>query len=335
MKNKTTKNIFAIAVAIMLLAVGCQPKSNKVTDNLVIAGKVTNSETGSWPNDRLVVILLNGKEIGRGITSFGELPENGLGKIDGLFKIVVPNSYELNYDIISQGDNATLKFGYLKRGAFDNIIYLYHWLDEIEEGGIYHLKIPAKNLDYIVKVFAGEFSSLPSELRTPGSIQILPDGTIITSNKNDEPLPSTDNSVTLQEVVRGRTDVEIIDTNNFTIPLNNCGGNGEIVQRYLKRQTYSHEYIAEVSGGVSDIWKKVAFDIEGRFGYKHGQIDEVEVEITLTAPPKTDQVYTITWQEVWEPAIAKVASDGATIELPFKVKTDLIYKIESQAVTCP
>lgn len=48
-------------------------------------------------------------------------------------------------------------------------------------------------------------------------------------------------------------------------------------------------------------WVSVMLDLEAKYGFKQGQVDEhTVVNTTLVAEPGTNQRYLITWQEVWE-----------------------------------
>jgi len=75
-------------------------------------------------------------------------------------------------------------------------------------------------------------------------------------------------------------------------------------------------------------------ELEARYGYKQGQIDERTINTTLTAEPETNQSYLITWQEIWESGsgIAVVGED--TVSIPFRVRTNVIHSIFSEKLSC-
>lgn len=45
-------------------------------------------------------------------------------------------------------------------------------------------------------------------------------------------------------------------------------------------------------------------------------------------------VYAITWKEVWESGIADMVVGKDTINIPFRIKTNLIYEVNSTQLSC-
>jgi hypothetical protein len=54
----------------------------------------------------------------------------------------------------------------------------------------------------------------------------------------------------------------------------------------------------------------------------------------MAAEPGTNLVYLITWQEIWEKGMAQVTSGIDNVLVPFKVKSNVVYKIDSQSLGC-
>lgn len=208
--------------------------------NLVFAGKVVNKDSGEWPNDRLVLLFLKGREIGRTISSTGEFTAtistnegwlggsasaNGnIGIVDGMFILSAPNTYELT--ISSLGIDPT-KLGFFE--ANYNGTALISWLDPFYEGESHEYYIPSKNITYVVKVMSGPVYELPAEIQQPGSTELREGNRLVaiepaTENATPQPKPMADGSVELLNQKE-----EILEFDPIRIPINNCGGTSDLL----------------------------------------------------------------------------------------------------------
>ena len=128
----------------------------------------------------------------------------------------------------------------------------------------------------------------------------------------------------------------------MTIPIsiNNCGGNSKVVQSYSRTQTFIHEISAgsEVKVGVNispPIWFSVVAELQNQYNFKQGQVDTRTLDTELAAEPNTNVKYVITWQEIWDYGEADVFDGVTTMSVPFRVKKELSYSIESENLGCP
>jgi len=213
---------------------------------VIFAGKITNSDNGEWPNERLALLFLKGQEIGRSFTELGEFPQSKEGVHDGLFAIRVRNSYALKKS----------SFRHLQGSEFRSSWtwnYYYHWFPEIEKGSLTTIPVPSKNIEYVIKVLAGDRSTLPTAILNPGSTSLDQNNTIVVS------LTMSDTGPITGDVQRALVDTNIqaieysdepktIDINRITVPLNNCGGSARLTQQYIQSQTFIYEYQSEVGG---------------------------------------------------------------------------------------
>jgi hypothetical protein len=162
---------------------------------IVLGGKVVNSRTGEWPDNRLVLLFLKGKEIGRDTTSMrislpvsnggiirrGQFPDSEQGIVDGVFVIVAPNPYQIT---LSQLNATRTAFTGIRTTQSAYPLPLtdkeaYHWFSEIEEGSTCEISILPKNIKYVLKIIEGDVALLPAEIQAPGSTALQDDGTIV------------------------------------------------------------------------------------------------------------------------------------------------------------
>jgi len=309
------------------------------TRQLVLAGKVVNSQTGEWPNNRLVLVFLNGKEIARSTTAMGSFSRSRQGIHDGLFVVQIDNAYRLARDSFLKGEDG--KPFFQRPGLGD----LYHWFPEFEEGGLVVIPVPSKNLTYAVKVLTGDVASLPQAILTPGSAQLRGTNNIVISLADASPaqMPPAGSAIDTRVSVQGTSyekSTQTIETNKVTVPINNCGGSAPVVQQFVQSQTFIHEYRMEAGAGAGVSvslpvgWAKLVFELQAKYGFEQGQIDTRTVGTTLEAAPGTNQVYVVTWKEVWEAGTANVLVGNDSLVIPFRVRTNLIYSIDSNKLGC-
>lgn len=65
-----------------------------------------------------------------------------------------------------------------------------------------------------------------------------------------------------------------------------------------------------------------------------GETKTETVSYLMSAEPKTSQTYIISWQEVWESGVAVMQVGESAFDIPFNVKTNLIYSVSSEPGKC-
>lgn len=309
---------------------------------IIFAGKVVNDKTGEWPNDRLILAYLKGKEVGRDLSKTSEFIRS-LGVLDGGFAIPISNTYQLRLreDTFKIAKDK-ITTGYISNNAYNGI---YIWL-EVAEGSQVEINVPAKNLTYIIKSIAGDKSSLPPQLLVAGSTHLNKDNQILVAFSEDEtgqPQNILPQSIPNIENIRYNTERETIPMSDVrTEHLNNCGGSGVLRRDLSYIKSIIHEYQIEVSGQagveipvpIPIIQPKLFAALQAKYGFEQGEIETKIEEYHLEAEPGTNQEYVITAKEVWESGAAQVIIDTDVITIPFRVRTDLIYDVASQKLNC-
>lgn len=155
--------------------------NTRPSQSIIFAGKAENVVTGEWPNNRLVILFLNGKEISRTETIKGEFPESNENTNDGLFVLRIDNSYNLTINDLNFEGNKGLNFTWKNNSkwpfSYDNA-EIYRWFGSVEEGSIFYIDLPGKNLKFAIYVFEGPISQLPSSLLKTDSATMKHDGTV-------------------------------------------------------------------------------------------------------------------------------------------------------------
>lgn len=149
------------------------PEPGGTARELLLTGKVINGDATNWPNERLVVLYLNGQEVGRTITGVGESDLSEEGITDGYFAIEIPNTYEIpenRFDFTGfevKTDRSILP----SRQTI--------WFGNMVEGGLYEIPVPVKNLSYFIKIFATNITYLPTEILEEGSTRLTEDHEVV------------------------------------------------------------------------------------------------------------------------------------------------------------
>jgi hypothetical protein len=336
---------FIIFIFLRGLAIIEETPKNVRVQRIIFSGKIVNSQTGEWLNNRLVLVFLHGKEVGRSISALGEFLQSGQGIHDGLFVADIENAYGLTINILNNSGNKDVNFSLAYRPKPGRILGLgeeilaYLWLNEMEEGSSYHIPVPSKNVQYILKVIKGDISTLPLELQVPDSTILRDDGTLIVALKDSPASAAPISSDIMVNNVNYAASSETVDLNKITVPINNCGGSSKISQKYIQTQTFVREYRAEAGVGIGlqiplTVWLRLVPELQVKYGFQQGQIDTKTVEYDMAAEPGTNLVYLITWQEIWEKGMAQVTSGIDNVLVPFKVKSNVVYKIDSQSLGC-
>ena len=335
MKNKLS--LISVCVVIFIALISCGE-----INEIVFAGKVISPNTGEWVNDRLVVLFLKSKEIAREITHTGEYAativgentrlDKGLGVIDGLFTLRVPNTYKLDPNNIGTPASESKFIKVTGTGDFTN---LAAWMDSIKEGEIRDFYIPSKNFSYKLIVLPGPISQLPAEIQQPGSIALLDKNRLVAVDPNaKEPV-----SQSILTNSQARFD-QVAETTNASspaiFPLNNCGGGDNLKQEIT--QTYIHTIVDEssVKLGVAlplTNWLQVAVEIEKHYGITKNQITTYST--TLNVPPGQNIEYTILRKQTWESGVA-VVNNGVEITAPYLILKNEYFEVaNSLQKACP
>ena len=316
-----------VSAFVILVGLACGVSTSQIT----FTGKVVNSQTGEWPNNRLVLVFMKNEEIGRDTTKTSTTKVDGV--VDGAFSVLIPNTYQLTVEQLNESgmEFETDEFG----GKF-------HWFASFEEGSTQKILIPSKNVEYVIVVIDGDISTLPPELLQPGSASLQPDGSIVVKapDENSGPPVSLNSEVQVSNVNISGSESSNLGAMTIPISINNCGGNSKVVQSYSRTQTFIHEISAgsEVKVGVNispPIWFSVVAELQNQYNFKQGQVDTRTLDTELAAEPNANVKYVITWQEIWDYGEADVFDGVTTMSVPFRVKKELSYSIESENLGCP
>lgn len=158
--------------------------------------------------------------------------------------------------------------------------------------------------------------------------------TITTTNN----LQSVTSSISLQGMNIAEPS-ESIEINKLTVPINNCGGSAKISQKYTQTQSFVRQMSSEATASIGGeipvvVWLKLVAELQIKYGFEQGQIDSRTIEYEMSAEPETNVVYTITWQEIWQKGFADLKSGSTEVKVPFRIKSDLIYSIDSSKESC-
>jgi len=163
-------------------------QNTRPVPTLVFSGKVVNVVTGEWPNDRLILLFLNGEEIARTESTKGEFPESNEGMHDGFFILRIANGYNLTIKDFNFEGNQGLDFSWKNNNKWSfssENSEIYRWFGNVEEGTLTYISLPAKNLKFAIYIFDLPSENLPAEIQTPGSAVLKHDGTIYV---NEQPI---------------------------------------------------------------------------------------------------------------------------------------------------
>ncbi len=310
------------------------PEPGRAARNLLFIGKSINHDETNWLNDRLVVVYLNGQEVGRTITEVGggEFSEEGV--TDGYFSIQVPNTYEISED---RFDFTAFEVKTDSGTIFSSKQTI--WFGDMVEGGLYEIPVPTKNLSYFIKIFATKSIYLPPEMLEDGSTLLTEDNEIVlTLDWGDDELPS-DSRILIQGITYNVSQ-ESVEINTEIIPIDNCNGNSSVLQEISVSQTIYHEYTTEV-GATAGLnlpipvgWPNILVELQAKYGFKQGEINSKQVSSTIEVQPGTNVMYTVTWLETWESGIAVVKAGTDLLEVPFRVRKSITHKTDSEAFSC-
>jgi len=320
------------------------PIAGDIYWNFAFSGKVVNSESGEWPNRRLIVLFLKGEEIARTYTDAGESMVSDEGVTDGYFRIEIPNTYDIPENRYDFSEFEDVRIDYFDC-LLGSIIFQHcsswagieYWLGPVEEGGLLNIPVPTKNFDFQIKVFSEDSENLPSQMLEDGSIRLTDNDEIILNLANG--VVDGEDRILIQGVNIG-TSTELIEINRITVPINNCNGSSAVSQEYTYSQLYYHEYKAEestsfgVSASLPKGWPQIVATLENSYGFQQGEVSAQEVSYNMEAEAQTNVTYTVTWSEEWESGSALVDTADGVVEVPFTVRKNVIYDIQSEKFDC-
>lgn len=341
-RNRATGLSFiGLAAAVAAVLGGCST-ADSPCGSLGFAGKAVNASTGEWPSNRLVLAYLKGREVGRGVTTSREFEPTGLPIVDGVFVVEVPNQYELTAGELSRESGLLFRWENADRVTGDspwNKSIAYHWFGDVEEGSIHHVGVPSRNITYTLKVVQGDLASLPGELQVAGSTELRGTNTIVVSSPATAPgdvMP--DASARMRDVATGLSSERVV-LSRVTIPIDNCGGNALVSQTYVQSQTFIHSYRIEAGAAIGveipvALQLRLVAELEARYSYEQGQLDTRSIEYSMAAEPRTSVTYVVTWSEVWESGTADVETGPDVVSVPFRVRTNVVYDVDSETLAC-
>lgn len=308
------------------------PEPGKVAKELLFTGKVVNADATHWLNERLVVLYLNGQEVGRTVTEVGRSDLSEEGITDGFFTIKIPNTYEIpenRFDFTGfevKTDRTLLR----SRQTI--------WFGNMVEGRLYEVPVPVKNLSYFIKVFATNTAYLPPEMLEEGSTRLTRDNEVVLTLDGEEGEFSSDNRSLIQGI-QTNVSQETVEINREIFSIENCQGNSVLSQTTSAIQTFYHEYETEVKGAMqADLFLlaklPILLELQARYGFVQGQINSKEVSFNMEAQPETNVTYTLIWLETWESGIAIVEIESERLEVPFRVRKSIAYEVSSEASNC-
>ena len=143
-------------------------QTTQAAEGFILAGKVTDPVTEKWLNDYLVIVFLNGEEIGRHISTLDKFENSGEGKHDGLFKVAFPNTYELDSETFFLRSDGNYMAIATETGSLGNPLYLYSWLDEMAPGTLIRMQVPDKQIEYAIKIMEIPVTTMPEKYLARG-----------------------------------------------------------------------------------------------------------------------------------------------------------------------
>jgi len=315
------------------------PPPGGVPKNINFSGKLVNKQNGEWPNNRLVVLYLKGEEVGRAVSKMGKSELSGEGLTDGYFNIQVANIYEIPWNRFLFPTLAGKGNTVFDGGSWLSDSRLDIWIRELEDGSQNDITVPTKNLVYTLKVFGTDVAFLPKEMLRDKSTRLTKDNRVVlvATAATTPDQKSTRTDIRLETVNYGTTDKEV-PINKITVPMDNCKGSSVLSYRYAQTQTFVKKYTMDYGGQIG-IEIPLGFitllaELQSKYGFEQSQIDSQTVEYDMKVDPGWNVKYIITWSEVWRSGNAKMVTANDSVDVPFQVKTNLIYRVDSQKSNC-
>lgn len=321
--NNLTRT-FVGAIIYLILATATSPcsreeHSSSAVSKLEFVGRVKD-DLGVFLNDRIVILYLNGREVGRDVTKTGKYYTDN-NPNDGLFQIIIPNQYELSEKEIAERGYSTGVLSTFKRGKKGYLgAATFILVGAGYEGEKYEFTFPTRNdLKYTVKIIYGDFGTVSRDIRECEGATYLTDLDEVVCPLGLDGTPGDPTEGEIEEIMLKEVE----------IPVDNCYGDTQISQNYTGSEKFVHEI--NFSMGVSTgLLKKV----QAKFGFVDKEESYQSIETNFTAKARNRMVYKITWYEVWQYGTIPITTERETKNIPFKVKTKLKYKISSENIPC-
>jgi hypothetical protein len=311
------------------------------TSQLAFSGRVSTTND-QWANDRLAILFLDNKEIGRGVTSVNTVRKDwDTINTDGIFVIKFANQYNLDLELLKKND---FSYDFFNRAEligeppfFNN--FLYVWFGDVYEGDELEINIPQKRATFILKIIEGDSTTFPLGMLEAGSSELRDDGTVVFPLVNlSEGDQYTQPEIAVLNVAKLKT--ETMEVNRVTIPVDNCKGTSEFKQTYSETKSYTHSFLQEettnIGGEVPVLaWAKILPELQKKYNFEDGQFSETSAQFEMAVAPSSNLTYTILWEEIWELGTVTFSSGNDILEISYKAKTNLIYRTSSESIPCP
>jgi hypothetical protein len=334
-------------IAVSAVLAGCE--RSDPASKLHFAGCLSNNDKSKWLNDRLVIVFLENVEVGRAVTQASQYPGKNIKGLwywpgtaiafqDGVFSVECPNTYRLKRSDIDPPE--PIKVEELDRidttpfyETSNAYAILGTWLGETHEGTLHKIHLREKRITYEVRILAGNYAYLPETLKVPGCLRLTESGVLYYADANGSPhlATGTDTAITILETDKW-TEKRLL--NFLTIPLDNTYGSETIVNEIEDTRTFIHEATTDdgIAFGISIPlirWIGIQAEIERTNKTRQGEVISRRVTYTLPVKAGTKTVYRINWYELWEHGVALIRDREVAEKVPFKVRTDIVYEIQS------
>lgn len=178
------------------------------TAEIAFTGRVTEANTGKWLNEYLVIVFLNGEEIGRKTSHLGKFRYSGEGVHDGLFDVRVSNTYELMVTDSFIYKNGQPLIMYTPDEQAPDSRNIYKWFGDLAPGEIVRVEVPTKQIEYVIAVMPVPNSELSEAIANGFTKTKIDDGGNVTVPlENTASVEVDDNKTSGSQKVNVPTDV--------------------------------------------------------------------------------------------------------------------------------
>jgi len=141
------------------------PDSRSAAPRLTFAGKVSDTAAEKWLNDYLVLLYLDGVEIGRTHSQRNRYTPAGSGVYDGTFVITIDNAYALTAADDFRYANGNQPEWQTARSPSGFPAELFVWYPSLTPGRIIRIAVPDKRIEYALVLLAQPAADLPAAIR--------------------------------------------------------------------------------------------------------------------------------------------------------------------------
>jgi hypothetical protein len=314
----------------------------KAPGKISFSGRISQTDKKRWLNDRLVLVYAQDNAAGRNESQIGSLGTIIRTATDGVFTVTVQNTYSIRRENLK---------GCIFVDPDPDIASC--WLGElIEDSPGVDFSIPEKRLQYAVRIIPGDYDALPEEMKEQWSTS-LSEGSIILSPSKPPPPNgtfeqalawwkskpkkiNTDAPADLVKSVQNDPHLEVVEvpSQSATATLDNCNGSESAHQTYVDSKTFVREYQVQAGIGVGIPIEALEIQLGAQGGFRSKQILTKTIKYEIAAKPGTNVSYKIHWREIWQKGMALVQGKKGLVRLPFRVRKDVEYALESSAHAC-